>query len=163
MRGELAKTYWEKYVGSAIPNRLREAAAQLRDTRMFVPGLKGGAVIMVNAGGPSLDWLTFIRLVDHFQAPIPEIDMVLAVNGIPHREPDGQYHIHSAAIAKPAHRSEADALFDVVGNAMRQEIEKRTGKASKSVEVDPKVRGEKMLFQLTPGGLKPKNPVKPLP
>jgi len=152
--GQLAKVYWERYLGKPTQDRLDSAADQIEATRSFVPGSWRGAVIIVNAAGFSLDWRSFTHLANHYQQRFAAIDAVFAVNGVPALAGNNELQIHFATIAKDGHRLEADALGLKLDAAIRNEIETRTGRALRVVEVNPNEPATKTTFQFTENGIR---------
>src|ERR1017187_5776642 len=115
--GQMAKEYWERFLGKPAQDRLDSAADQIADTLTFVPGPLRGGVIIVNAGGASLDWLSFTHLVNHYQERFEPINAVFAVNGVPAMVA-GEHQIHFVTIAKEGHRAEADTLGLILDGAI---------------------------------------------
>lgn len=151
--GQLAKDYWERFLGKPTQDRLDSAADQIRATLSFVPGSWRGAVLIVNAAGFSLDWQSFTHLANHYQQRFDAIDAVFAFNGVPARFGE-EIRIYFATIAKDGHRSEADALGLALDLAIRSEIEERTGRPLRSAEADPHAPSSKATFQFTEKGIK---------
>jgi len=150
--GDLAQEFWERFLGKPAQDRLDSAAAQIADTRTFVPDVRFGGVLIVNAGGPSLDWQSFFRLCAHFQQRFQEIDAVFPFNGIPAKIAGG-FQIHFCGCSKKKQDPDANALFDAVDMAMRAEIEHRIGRSVQAEAIYINTPGAKGHFKLTLKGL----------
>lgn len=156
-KGVLQKDYWEKYLGKPIQDRLDSAADQIVDTRTFVPGPLRGGVLIVNAGGHSLDWQSFSHLANHYGLRFPSIDAIFAMSAVPNQI-EGGFQFHFATMGKEGHRTEADQIGTLLNDAIVAEISKRTAKNCLSTEVDAHAPSPKITFTYTEKGMRRKMP-----
>jgi hypothetical protein len=157
MAGSFADAYWEQILGAPIQDRLDKAADQIADTRTFVPGPLLGAVIIVNAAGPSLDWKSFSNLANHYAERFDAIDAIFALSAVPVPLENG-IQFHFARIGRTGHTVEVDALGILLGNTINSEMCRLLGKQCQTEEVDAHGPSEKIVFQYTPAGLRRKMP-----
>ena len=151
--GSLADRYWTWILGKPVQDRLDAAADQIADTKTFVPGPLRGAVLIVNAGGPSLDWKSFTHLANHYATRFEHIDAVFAMSGVPWAVTGGsQYHF--ATIGKEGHRAYSDALGIKLGAAIVREVQARTGLLCVTGSADANGPSEKVTFRLLPSGFR---------
>lgn len=145
-----SQQFW-KILGKPIQRALESAEKQILATNHFLPQSKNTAVLLVNAGAASLDHPpSFINLAADYRHRYPAINAIFAFSAIP-VPMEGIAALYFGIVDENGASHNVGGKID---EAIRLELDARTGKTSRPVSLDPSLNHLKPIFRVEPDRLR---------